>query len=215
MTMASIHELGRDESGATTYSCHCGERFSYLTLLRLHEIDRHMGVHSDGQAVEILTAAAREFTGKASLTLTVDGVPRKVYDRIDENERAYGLGRSCKTAVLIPGVPAVLIRYVLDDDDADAAEVAARASYNLLLGEDTLGLGRAPVARPKLTVEDDRPVHRPAAPDAPIPGQHWYGGCDPDRPRVNADGTCEGCGGYGCPDCGREGCSGGTDCEAS
>lgn len=62
---------------------------------------------------------------------------------------------------------------------------------------------------------DDRPIHRPAAPDAPIPGHHHYGGCDPDHPRVNPNGTCEGCGGYGCPQCGKEGCTGGTDCEAS
>jgi hypothetical protein len=51
---------------------------------------------------------------------------------------------------------------------------------------------------------DDRPVHRPAAPDAPIPGRHWYSGCDPDRPRVRPDGVCAGCGEHACPDCGHE-----------
>lgn len=144
--MASVYGIGRDKSGTTTYNCHCGERFTYLTLLRLHEIDRHMGVDSVEQAVQILAAAAREFTGRASLTLNIDGIPRHVFERIDENERAYGLGRSSKTVVLIPGVPSVLIRYVLDDDDADAAEAAARRSYDLLIGEDTLGLGRVPEA---------------------------------------------------------------------
>lgn len=204
----NVIPIGRD---VTSYTCHCGEQFEYLTLLRLHEIDRHMGVDSTETAVRILTATAQEFTGQASLTLNIDGIPRHAYDRIDENERVYGLGRSCKTVVLIPGVPSVVIRYVLDDD-ADGREAAARASYNLLIGEDTVGLGRVPARRPRL---DTRPVHRPAAPDAPIPGKHWYGGCDPDHPRVNADGVCEGCGGYGCPQCGKEGCSGGTDCEAT
>jgi len=52
--------------------------------------------------------------------------------------------------------------------------------------------------------DDDRPVHRPFAPDAPIPGNHWYGGCDPDLPRVGADGVCEGCGAAACPGCGYE-----------
>ena len=49
---------------------------------------------------------------------------------------------------------------------------------------------------------DDRPVHRPFAPDAPIPGIHHYGGCDPDHPRVGVDGVCEGCGETACPECG-------------
>lgn len=52
------------------------------------------------------------------------------------------------------------------------------------------------------TLDEDRPVHRPIAPEAPIPGRHWYGGCDPDRPRVGLDGKCEGCGEAACPDCG-------------
>lgn len=53
---------------------------------------------------------------------------------------------------------------------------------------------------------DDWPVHQPAAPDAPIPGKHWYSGCDPDGPRVRPDGVCEGCGGHACPHCGKEDC---------
>lgn len=59
-----------------------------------------------------------------------------------------------------------------------------------------------------MTVDrDDWPVHQPAAPDAPIPGRHWYAGCDPDQPRVGPDGICEGCGEVACPECGRENCS--------
>lgn len=48
------------------------------------------------------------------------------------------------------------------------------------------------------------PVHRPAAPLAPIPGRHWFGGCDPDLPRVRPDGVCRGCGEKACPECGYE-----------
>ena len=51
-----------------------------------------------------------------------------------------------------------------------------------------------------------RPPHQPECFEAPIPGRQWYGGCDPDLPRVDADGICEGCGGHGCPTCGREDC---------
>lgn len=56
---------------------------------------------------------------------------------------------------------------------------------------------------------NDWPVHRPAAPEAPIPGTHWYSGCgDPDDPgRVNPEtGACDGCGELACCACGREGC---------
>lgn len=54
---------------------------------------------------------------------------------------------------------------------------------------------------------DEWPVHMPAAPEAPIPGRHWYAGCDPDRPRVNpVTGRCEGCGELACATCGRENC---------
>jgi hypothetical protein len=53
---------------------------------------------------------------------------------------------------------------------------------------------------------DERPPHQPEAYDAPIPGRHWYAGCDPDLPRVNAAGVCEGCGARACPECGRENC---------
>lgn len=61
---------------------------------------------------------------------------------------------------------------------------------------------------------DDRPRHRPAAPDAPIPGRQWYGGCDPDLPRVDEHGHCESCGGDACPVCGYEVYPGGVcKCE--
>lgn len=46
------------------------------------------------------------------------------------------------------------------------------------------------------------PTHQPIAPDAPIPGRHWYSGCDPDGARVNPEGVCEGCGEKACPVCG-------------
>ena len=44
--------------------------------------------------------------------------------------------------------------------------------------------------------------HQPIAPEAPIPGRHWYSGCDPDGPLVRPDGICEGCGERACPRCG-------------
>ena len=65
---------------------------------------------------------------------------------------------------------------------------------------------------------DDRPVHQPPAYDAPIPGIHFYAGCEPggdmdletgrytgSGPRVNPDGICEGCGEPACPICGKGG----------
>lgn len=65
--------------------------------------------------------------------------------------------------------------------------------------------------------EDERPVHRPAAYDAPIPGRHWYSGCEPGGdfdpetlqyeghgPLVGEDGFCRSCGAKACPDCGAE-----------
>lgn len=65
---------------------------------------------------------------------------------------------------------------------------------------------------------DERPVHQPPAPDAPIPGIHFYAGCEPGGdmdhetgryeglgPRVNPDGVCEGCGEIACPVCGKGG----------
>ncbi len=66
----------------------------------------------------------------------------------------------------------------------------------------------------------DWPVHRPVAWDAPIPGKHWYAGCEPSGdwdseygrytgtgPRVDpATGICEGCGEKACPECGMEDC---------
>lgn len=67
---------------------------------------------------------------------------------------------------------------------------------------------------------EDWPVHQPEAYDAPIPGRHWYRGCEPGGdwdseigdytgigPRVNpGTGRCESCGAEACPECGREGC---------
>ena len=52
---------------------------------------------------------------------------------------------------------------------------------------------------------EDWPVHQPGpAYEAPIPGLHWYGGCEPDHPRVNPlTGRCEGCGETACGVCGR------------
>lgn len=57
---------------------------------------------------------------------------------------------------------------------------------------------------------DDRPVHQPAAPEAPIPGRHWYSSCSDGFPRVNEAGICDECGGIACPICGREDCD---DCR--
>ena len=51
----------------------------------------------------------------------------------------------------------------------------------------------------------EEPVHRPKA-DPPIPGEHWYSGCDPDRPTVGPDGKCRGCGETACVECGRSNC---------
>jgi hypothetical protein len=65
---------------------------------------------------------------------------------------------------------------------------------------------------------EDWPVHQPEALDAPIPGRHWYGGCEPadydsevgyygPGPRVDPrTGRCESCGEKACPECGRENC---------
>lgn len=55
---------------------------------------------------------------------------------------------------------------------------------------------------------DDWPVHQPGpAYEAPIPGVHWYAGCDPDQPRVDPlTGICEGCGERACGECGRSNC---------
>lgn len=52
------------------------------------------------------------------------------------------------------------------------------------------------------------PVHQPGpAFEAPIPGLHWYGGCEPGQPRVNPEtGLCEACGEAACPRCGRQNC---------
>lgn len=60
---------------------------------------------------------------------------------------------------------------------------------------------------PEIIDRDDWPVHQPGPADAPIPGVHWYAGCDPDRPRVNpATGLCESCGEAACVECGRSNC---------
>lgn len=69
-------------------------------------------------------------------------------------------------------------------------------------------------------IRDAWPVHQPEAHDAPIPGRHWYAGCEPSGdmdhetgqhagtgPRVNpSTGKCEGCGEAACRICGRESC---------
>lgn len=60
---------------------------------------------------------------------------------------------------------------------------------------------------------EDWPIHQPPSPDAPIPGRHWFAGCEPadydaergyhgPGPRVRPDGVCEGCGEKACPRCG-------------
>lgn len=54
----------------------------------------------------------------------------------------------------------------------------------------------------EILLEDEEP-HQPPAPEAPIPGRHWYSGCDPDLPTVGPDGVCRGCGEKACPKCGR------------
>lgn len=55
---------------------------------------------------------------------------------------------------------------------------------------------------------DEWPVHQPGpAYEAPIPGLHWYGSCEPGYPRVNPEtGRCEGCGEEACVLCGRQAC---------
>lgn len=54
---------------------------------------------------------------------------------------------------------------------------------------------------------EDWPVHQPEAPEAPIPGRHWYAACDPDLPRVDPEtGRCTSCGEPACRVCGRENC---------
>lgn len=62
---------------------------------------------------------------------------------------------------------------------------------------------------------DDRPVHQPeslshlwhpARLDKVFEKRRWFASCDPDQPRVNADGICTGCGEEACPVCGREMC---------
>lgn len=54
----------------------------------------------------------------------------------------------------------------------------------------------------------DWPVHQPGpAYEAPIPGLHWYGGCEIGYPRVNPDtGICDGCGELACRVCGKQDC---------
>jgi hypothetical protein len=67
---------------------------------------------------------------------------------------------------------------------------------------------------------DEWPIHQPEALEAPIPGRHWYAGCEPGGdwdyelgnytgtgPRVNpATGRCVACGQSACRECGRESC---------
>lgn len=53
-----------------------------------------------------------------------------------------------------------------------------------------------------LAERDDWPRHQPIAPDAPIPGRQWYGGCDPDGGYVSPEGICSSCHEKACPRCG-------------
>jgi len=67
---------------------------------------------------------------------------------------------------------------------------------------------------------DNWPVHQPECLNAPIPGRHWFAGCEPggdwdpeyqryggSGPRVNpTTGICEGCSQRACRVCGREAC---------
>jgi hypothetical protein len=67
---------------------------------------------------------------------------------------------------------------------------------------------------------DEWPIHQPRAYDAPIPGTHWYAGCepggdfDPERGQYEGSGPpvdpatcrCVGCNEVACGICGREGC---------
>lgn len=66
--------------------------------------------------------------------------------------------------------------------------------------------GNVPLEPFRSLDREDWPVHQPDAPEAPIPGRHWYQACDPDLPRVSPFGVCESCGGVACPVCGRENC---------
>lgn len=54
---------------------------------------------------------------------------------------------------------------------------------------------------------DDWPLHRPSAPEAPIPGRFWYAGCNPDGGRIDPEtGICDDCGESACRVCGRGDC---------
>lgn len=75
--------------------------------------------------------------------------------------------------------------------------------------EDSFGSDRwqeAEDAEAARLMYDDRPTHQPEAPEAPIPGRHWYSACSDDYAKVDRHGVCEGCGGLACPGCGRENC---------
>jgi hypothetical protein len=64
----------------------------------------------------------------------------------------------------------------------------------------------------------DWPVHQPEAPDAPIPGRHWYSACEPQDYDSEigyyghagvvdpSTGLCTSCGRSACRECGRENC---------
>lgn len=57
------------------------------------------------------------------------------------------------------------------------------------------------------SLRGDWPVHQPLADNTPIPGVHWFAGCDPDSPRVDPlTGVCTGCGELACRECGRSSC---------
>lgn len=90
-------------------------------------------------------------------------------------------------------------------DEADVSEGFQRTA--LLDRAQQLDARAKRLERYAAEQREDWPVHQPDAPEAPIPGRHWYSGCNPDRPRVNpATGCCEDCGDKACVECGREDC---------
>jgi hypothetical protein len=89
----------------------------------------------------------------------------------------------------------------------EALERAGLVEYNFELVPHALGswtelFTLTPTNAGRAYARDGWPVHQPIAPEAPIPGRHWYSGCNPDRPLVRPDGYCEDCGDRACPVCG-------------
>jgi hypothetical protein len=84
---------------------------------------------------------------------------------------------------------------------ADIEEGRRRLSEDYKVPLENIKLSSV-VYQPEPSERMSWPAHQPIAPEAPIPGRHWYGGCTPDMPRVRPDGTCEECGRKACPECG-------------